>query len=604
MRETQRSVVVRYSGQSSGSGPLTLGQDNMIRCILHDDPAHINKHLAWPVPPGVGLDAALDALRAVTERHEALRTVYPGPAGEQPTVQQVQAEGEFTVDLVEAAADEDLEALAWELGLDRLGGRFDLAADYPLRLTLVLAGGQVAQVSVVVCHAAADASGTGVLLEEWQVLATGGELPPRTAPTPRELAVQERSSSGERRAKASLRHWERILRTSPHAVFADSGLSASPGSLPTFMVHSVSMAENCQAAAQRTGASPSAIIFAAYAAVVSLRAAQQTVVLAALSANRHRAGLESYVGSLAQDALIAVDTDTEDFDELIRRAGSASMAGYWHSTFDSRKIWQIIDEVGYLRGALFARHVVLNDLSVTIPDEVTKDRPVPTEDPQLTWLPEKGIPTRLMLNIWRLRGCVELTLHADPCLFDKSETEQLALGMMKLIEAAAAGPVELAGLAALTGIRPARRDGEWTQIGSSWIDLEAERELLDLALDKRPAKIEVADGRMLVRIADDDRPLTPDQAHRAIMDVLGRTHRLRGAEDFAEPGDGENVAVSAALSGWESTMAPQEYVIHAGSPDSAGGTDPAERDRAWARLPETDRGDGRTGATDWAELLR
>ena len=225
MTETKRSVVVRYSGQTSGSGPLTYGQDNMIRCILHDDPAHINKHLVWPVPPGVTVEAAIDALQAVTERHEALRTVYPGPAGEQPTVQQVQPDGEFTVEIVEIVdTDQDPEALAWEIGLDKLGDRFNLTADYPLRFALVVADGQVAQVSVVVCHAAADAAGTGVLLEEWQVLATGGELPPRTAPTPLELAAQERSSSGERRAKASRR-----LMSSKEAALWAASIIASVG---------------------------------------------------------------------------------------------------------------------------------------------------------------------------------------------------------------------------------------------------------------------------------------------------------------------------------------------------------------------------------------
>ena len=602
MTEATRSVVVRYSGQSAGSGPLTLGQDNMIRCILHDDPAHINKHLVWPVPPNVGVDDALLALQAVTGRHEALRTVYPGPAGEHPTVQEVRAEGEFTVEIVET--ERDPEELAWEIGLAKLGGRFDLGHDYPLRLALVVVGGLPAWISVVVCHAAADAVGTGILFEEWRELALGGDLPPLAAPTPRELAAQERSSSGERRAKASLRHWEKILRTAPHAVFADSGLSPSAGSLPTFMLHSVSMAANCAAAAQRTGASPSAIMFAAYVAVVSQRSAQQTVVLAALSANRHRAGLEGYVGSLAQDALISMDTDAEDFDELVKRAASATMAGFWHSTFDSRKIWQIIDDVGYLRGARFARHVVLNDLSVTIPDEITRDRPVATEDPALTWLPEKGIPTRLMLNIWRLRDCVELTLHADPRLFSKAETEQLALGMMRLVEAAAAGPVPLAGLAGLTGITPARRDGEWVRIASSWIELAAVRDLLDLALGKRPALIDVVDGRLVARIADDDRPITPDEAHRAIMDTLGSTHRLRGAPEFAEPGDGGNVAVASALSGWESAMAPQEYVVYSGSPATAEGPDGRQaQEAAWARLRETGRGDGRGDATDWAAIL-
>jgi hypothetical protein len=595
MTETRRTVVVHYSGQSSGSGPLTLGQDNMIRCILHDEPEHINKHAVWPVPPNASVESAIDALRVLAERHESLRTIYPGPLGQQPTVQQVKAEGEFGVEVVDIDQDQDPEPLAWALGAARLGTRFDLAAEFPLRLALVTVGGRLSRVSLVICHAAVDAAGTGLLLQEWHLLASGGEPAPMTAPTPRVLAEQERSAAGIRRAKSSLRHWERILRTSPHAVFADSDLCGSPGRLPTFMIRSTSAAASFQAVAQRTGASPSAILFAAYAAVVSLRAAQQTIVIAALSANRHRTGLDQYVGTLAQDALIALDTGADDFDALIKQAGAASMTGYWHSTFDSQKIWQIIDDVGYLRGARFARHVVINDLSVTIPEEATRDRPAPAVDPELTWLPEQGIPTRLMLNVWRLRGCVELTLHADPRLFSRAQTEQLAAGMLKLVEAAAAGPVPLAGLAELAGIIPGRREGEWALIGNSWIELAAVRELLQIALDKRPAAVAVEDGRLTVRIADDGRPLSPDEAHRAVMGVLSGSHR-------ALVDDGTEVAASAALSGWETAMAPQLYVIHAGSMP-ADAPETADESPVWASLPVTAQGDGRAEATDWQVLL-
>lgn len=581
-----RLITVRYRGQTSGEGPLTLGQDNMIRCILHDEPSEINKHAVWPVPDGVGLDAAIDALRALAERHESLRTLYPGPQDRQPTRQLVHTEGEFEVAVVELGEGEDPDAVAEQAGRRNRALRFDLSAHFPLRYTLVTAAGRPVRLSVVVCHAAADGTTTGLLFAEWFELATGGTLEPATGPTPRELAEQEHSSIGVRRTKASLRHWEKILMEAPQAVFADSGIGPSAGLLPTVIMRSVSAAEALRATAARTGSSPSAIMLAAYTALVAHRADQQRIVVAALSSNRHRPGLERYVGTLAQDALMCIDAEVADFDALIGNASSASLAGYWHSTFDSAAIWHLIDETSYRRGARFARHMVLNDLSGTVPDAATRNRPNPPTDPELVWLPAEYIPVRIMLNLWRLTGCVELSLHADPQLFGREDTERLLHGMISLLTASATRTVPLAELGELTGIERSQRRGDrWCRIEDSWIDLDAMTHLLDAALDKRPSLVEVQGGRLLARIAQDGRPITAAEAHRAVMDVLFSQLKTKGALDH--PSWEENSGVSGALSGWETARAPHEYAIHDGSPLIA--DDP----QSWSVLPVIAQGDGR-----------
>lgn len=585
MAET-RLITVRYRGQTSGEGPLTLGQDNMIRCILHDEPMEINKHALWPVPDGVGLYAALDALRTLAERHESLRTRYPGPQERQPTRQVVHTEGEFEVAVVEIGDDENPDEVAEEAGRRGRAQRFDLSEHFPFRFTLVTSGGRPVRLSVVVCHAAADGAATALLVGEWYELASGRTLDPLTGPTPRDLAEQERSASGARRTKASLRHWERILMNGPQAVFADSGTGPSAGLLPTLVVRSVAAAEALRAIAVRTGSSPSAIMLAAYTALIAHRADQPRVVVAALSSNRHRPGLERYVGTLAQDALMCLDADAADFDALIGTAGPAALAGYWHSTFDSEAIWRLIDQTAYRRGARFARHVVLNDLSTTVPDEVTRDRPDPPTDPELTWAPAEYIPVRIMLNIWRLSGCVELSLSADPQLFGREDTERFAHGLLRLLSEAATRAVPLDELAELTGIERAWRDGDqWRRIDDSWIDLRATGHLLEISLDKRPSLLEVRDGRLVARIAQDARTITPEQAHRAVMDVLFSQPKELESPD--EPAWSENSGVSGALSGWETARAPHEYVIHGGGPLIA--DDP----RSWEALPVVARGDGR-----------
>ncbi len=600
-----RQVTLQYAGGSSGEGPLTLGQDNMVRCILHDEPMEINKFALWPIPPGASVEAVLDALRVLVERHESLRTLYPGAPGEHPTRQVVHAEGQFEVEIVEAGPGQDPEALAQAAGRRDRAVRFDLSAHFPLRFTLVTVDGAPARLSTVVCHTAADGAATALLIRDWFELAEGRPLPALTAPTPRELAEQERSAAGQRRIKGALRHWERVLMQGPQAVFADDDTGASPGLLPTLIARSVSAAGNLRAVAERTGSSPSAVMLAAYAALLSYRAGQSKVVVAALSSNRHRPGLEDYVGTLAQDALICVDAETADFDALVSGAGGAALAGYWNSTFDSEQVWRLIDESAHRRGARFARHVVLNDLSTTVPDVATRTRPDPPADPDLAWWPTEYVPCRIMLNLWRLRDCVELTLHADPRLFSREATQGFVLGMFALLEAAATRAVALTELGALTGVERPRRAGDrWRRIEDSWIDLDAVRHLLDTALDKRSCEVEVDDGRLVAHIADEGRPLTPHEAHRAVMNVLFTQNKVPSRGESAEGGaaaDGaggegtgeheaawaENRGVSGGLSGWETARAPYLYVIHEGAARVAG--DPA----SWAALPVVAEGDGR-----------
>ncbi|MGW4893649.1 condensation domain-containing protein [Kitasatospora sp. NPDC004240] len=563
MTQTRR-ITVRYHGPGSGTGPLTLGQDNMIRCILRDLPEQINRDMVWPVPDGTGLTAALDALRALAERHESLRTVFPpGPDGF-PGHQELRAEGEFTVEVISAdhLDDAGLDGLAEELG--RAGNTlgFDLAADFPLRLTLLTRGEHVVRLVVVVCHSGADGAACVLLLQDWLALAAGKELPPVTGRTPLQIAAAEATDLGRRKATASLRHWERILRTHPQAVFAEDRLTGPPDLMCAHVLRSPSGAADLAAASARTGASPSVVLLAAFAALVAHRADRSELVIAALSANRQRAALADHVGTLAQDAFLALDARPGDLDELIGRAKAATLAGYWHGTFDAARIWQMIEDIAHRRGSRYARQVVVNDLGLTIPESVSAARPVPAADPEIIRIPDQRVPVRIMLNILRINGSLEFALLTCPQLLDHAEGERFSHGLLTLLRAAAAGPVPLDGLTALTGLRPGTRDREWALVDGSWIDPAAVRELLAHALGPGAAvpvagiRVEAADGRLTAHLTTDDDTLTPLLAHRAVV---------------------------AALPGRDTAMAPTDYVVHHPAHTTHGpGRDPATPD--WQAL--------------------
>ncbi|MFF2076652.1 condensation domain-containing protein [Kitasatospora sp. NPDC058162] len=563
-----RRITVRFAATSGGSGPLTRGQDNMIRCIRRDAPEAINKESVWPVPPGTTLAAGLNALRLLVERHESLRTSFPpGPGPEAfPESQVVHGDGRFAVTVVEAGGLEshELDALAAELGQADVAVPVPLDAVPRIRCTLLADGPHLLRLIAVVCHAGADGAATALLIQDWYALAAGKDLPPVTAPTPIQLAAAEQSPQGRRRAAGALRHWARVLGTGPQVVFADSRIAGPPRDHGALMVRSRSAAADLAAVCRRTGASPSVVLLAAFSALVARRADRTELAVSALSANRQRAVLLDHVGTLAQDALILLDTGTADLDQLIGRAKSASLSAYWHSVLDAEQVWQLVEDAAHVRGSRFARQVVVNDLSLTIPAAVADAQPAATADPELTVLPAPPLPVRLMFTILRISGSLDFALIACPQVLDPEETDRFARALLALLAAAAEGPVPLADLREAPG--PPATDGDcdgcdggadWRVVDGSRIDLAAVRSLVgaaldaaldtgldsgpDLPRDPRPGcRVSVEDGRLTVDLATADPHLTPADVHRAVV---------------------------AALPGRDTAMAPQHYRIRYRGPD-------------------------------------
>ncbi|MFE3502345.1 condensation domain-containing protein [Kitasatospora sp. NPDC059160] len=569
-----RRITVRFAATTGGSGPLTRGQDNMIRCIRRDAPEAINKESVWPVPPGASLAAGLDALRLLVERHESLRTSFPpGPGPDAfPVSQVVRGDGRFAVTAVEAGGLDvrELDALAAELG------QADVAVPVPLdivpriRFTLLVDGQRLLRLIAVVCHAGADGAATALLIQDWYALAAGKELPPVSAPTPIQIAAAEQSPQGRRRAAGALRHWARVLGSGPQVVFADSRITGPPSGPAALMVRSRTAAADLAAVCRRTGASPSVVLLAAFSALVAHRAGRAELAVSALSANRQRAALLDHVGTLAQDALILLDTGTADLDQLIGRTKSASLSAYWHSVLDAEQVWQLVEDAAHVRGSRFARQVVVNDLSLTIPAAVADAQPAATADPELTPLPAPPLPVRLMFTILRIAGSLDFALISCPQVLDPEETERFARALLDLLAKAAVGPVPLAELHAAPGPPAAAAGadasgGDWQLVDGARIDLAAVRGLVGAALDTaldtgldtgpdtgpgggpdpapafRPdCRVTVEDGRLTVDLTTADPHLTPADVHRAVV---------------------------AALPGRDTAMAPQHYRIHHLGPD-------------------------------------
>lgn len=391
-------MLVRFSGPG-GTAPATLGQRNVLRWLGTDDPRGGVLPEFAEVPAGLTADDVAAALRAVVERNEALRTVFPAPG-----VQRVLAAGAVPLALHEAAGD--LQAQVGGLVWAAMGEPFDVAAEPPVRALAVTAAGAPVLLVLLLSHVAADAAGAAIVRDQVLALLRGEPLPP-PGRQPRDQAAWERTPAGERRTRAALRHWETVLRRHPGPVLPEPDPAGTPGQREVRM-RSAALGPALAAVTARTGAGPGTVLLAATLTLVAARTGRPAGAVVAICGNRFRGGWRDYVGPLAQDALLPYEVAPgAGFDALVGQVRGATLAAYRHAHFDAPALWAVIDAVGP-----FARDLVFNDLGARTDGAAAPGTGV--TGTVLDPLPARDLPTRLLVTLGGVAGAeVDLRAHAD-----------------------------------------------------------------------------------------------------------------------------------------------------------------------------------------------
>ncbi|MFI6294610.1 condensation domain-containing protein [Nonomuraea sp. NPDC050790] len=500
---------MHFDGLPDRQGALTMGQANMARCVRRDPPEHMNFLMIKRLPRRIGLDRIADATHALLSRHEGLRTTFIGDT------QHVHGKGLLEVMLVPGQGRPPAHA-AEETGARLRAPRFDLEAEFPLRMAVILAGDEPRLAVFVLPHTVVDAISLAHLLREWETLLYGRPLPGPEPTQPIDLADSERTPAAARRAQAALEHWRDGLARSPQTMFPIA-FDTEHAMVPRLRVRSAAVMPGLERAAARTGASPSMIVMAALGVLVGHRTAQPTCLLASLSSNRAHPRLRTHVGPLAQDALVVADLDAGTFDELIGRFRVAALAGYQRSRFDSEALWEAIHALDAERGTRYARDCVFNDMSAQMPPDDDED---PVEEPELTWLPDAALPANLSLWINRLDTVLDLTLWVNPAALSRDEAEVFGRGLVGLLGAAGERVVDVAEIGAVSGVAAMPYGPEWVRSGTSWVRPDSVRRLVERAVPGGRASVTLdEDGAFTCHLVTDT-AITPGQAHRACLDLL------------------------------------------------------------------------------------
>ena len=283
-------IVVPFAGPGAGVGDLTWGQQK-VWTLMQQAGTSLSMGGAVPVTDGRTVQDLAAELAFFLCRYASMRArIWAGEDG--TLVQEVSGSGTAALGVIDAEDDEDPALTAQRLAGQWDATPFDHAREWPIRMAAVRARGVVTHVVVTISHVATDGAGIAVMLEELAGRDPATGEPKNPAPTtgPLELAAQQRTPSGQRQNEASLRHWERILRSASPLRFGPHVDRGEPRYRRAYF-ESRALHLASKAVAARLGAPASSVLLAGYAVVVARLTGISPTLIQVVVSNRFRPGI-------------------------------------------------------------------------------------------------------------------------------------------------------------------------------------------------------------------------------------------------------------------------------------------------------------------------
>ncbi|MCB5181252.1 condensation domain-containing protein [Streptomyces antimicrobicus] len=412
----------------------------------------------WNVPVAVRLRGPVDlsalsrAVRDTVIRQRTLRTVFVDRGG--VPWQRVLEPDEVRVPWEVVAAPADPAELAARLTAHSLRG-FDLAAELPLRVTVLERGPQDRVLLLVMHHIAMDGWSLGPLFRDvstaYRARAEGRE--PVWEPLPVEYtdyAEWQRELLGEASDPDSLlsrqlRYWQGALAAVPAELPLpfDRPRPAVPShhgaAVPLRL--DAELHEALTGLAKRTGTSLFMVFHAALAATLTRLGAGTDIPIAVPTAGRSEEMLDDLVGFFINTLVLRVDTSGDPtFEQLLARVRDVALGAFSHQDvpFD-RVVEELNPQRSLSRQALF--QIVLNvnesgETTLRLPGVECTEHPV--EFPVVRFdmwlgLSESKAPDG------ECRGVVGELLYSTE-LFDPGTMQNLAEKFVSLLRSVASDP--------------------------------------------------------------------------------------------------------------------------------------------------------------------
>jgi hypothetical protein len=538
-----------------GTGPLTWGQRSFwIPLTQHGELSYtFNIGHVLAVPSGRSVQDVADAIRTVVQRHHALLTRFPRYTTD--PYQQLAEHGTIRLTVHAAGADE-AERVAAEVRDETGRLCFQHEDEWPVRFALVLADGAPRHLAMVFSHLVVDGECLRIVAHEFELLFGGQALPPTEGTwSPLALAQYEQGSVGKARSGAAMRYWRDEMLEGPSTIFDFARLDPEPYRHWRFRMVSPAVAIAAGRIAKVHRCTPSAAILAAVAAVLGQYTGHSRIPMQLMASNRWRPQVTRTISQLAQPGMFSVALDDMSFGELARATWKRALMCYQAAAYDPLDEQRETETVQRLIGAHIDRTVFFNDLRRS---DDRPQRPVVggTETALTDLCASRAIEVTGQWNTPGLTfSCTvfdpeehaTVDLAVDTAFISVRTARQMLTGIESLLVQAAGRAVRLDEVGAITGIAPVVRDDGWVRVDrAGWVKLievanlvTAVPDVVRCAVFVEPAGRTGGSGRLVAYVVATRWDVTPERVHEQVCS------RLDGRTDV---------------------MAPQRYVLCAGSP--------------------------------------
>ncbi|WP_194911935.1 condensation domain-containing protein [Catenulispora rubra] len=321
--------------------PMTIGQLSVhrdVELVPADRLWEANlQPVVWDVRTPCTVEDVWQALGALAERHESLRTNYLFEAdGSARQFIGAQDAAEVLARVDRGVADvEELPALLASKYQEAL----DIYHGIPWRAWVITADGVPTKVLLVVHHIAADGAAALIMQDDFHALLAGEPLDP-PAGQPIAMALDQQGA-GAFRLRAAQRYWRRTLEAAPRLPEAAVANAEMLGAvlqtgIPLELAH---------AGAEKLDVSMASVVLAAYYHAVRTVLGRSALLLMAMSANRFDPSMAGVVTSLTQWAPMLLDFDgTEPFAELAAKVNGKALNAFKNSICDPDYVVDVREE--------------------------------------------------------------------------------------------------------------------------------------------------------------------------------------------------------------------------------------------------------------------
>jgi hypothetical protein len=362
LREERRALLARLlQQQAQGTRllPTSLAQEALWvveqmwpGAALYNVPCCMRLRGALSVP------ALGEALAALTQRHEVLRTTFVAPQGRPlQLVGAVKRPGELppVVDL-SGLPEQERERQALRVAAQESRRPFDLTREAPLRASLLRLGTTEHVLVLVFHHIAVDGWSVRVLLRDLSALYA--RLRDQPAPQLPELPVQfgdcahwQREWLQGRAAQEQSQYWRQRLAGAPMVLELPTDFERPAVRSAAGRRHRFSLPAQTAVAAGRLAKSERATLFmvllAGFQAWLGRMVGQEDFVVGSPIANRHRPEVAELIGPFVNMLPLRADLGGgPTFREVVRRVRQTCLGAYAHQDLPFERL---VEDLGVAR---------------------------------------------------------------------------------------------------------------------------------------------------------------------------------------------------------------------------------------------------------------